>query len=137
MLFLNVALALTIIGGAPQLRAAATNVAPVSPAPTHSCAAPAHTGTFRVTATTADSSNSKVGMIILENIDGCLEATMITDEGGPAIIDHLMITGDTITGSVRMTSGIGRVSLNVTEAGIAGSIVEGRHQWRVAGRRTI
>jgi hypothetical protein len=137
MLFINAVLALTLIGGAPQLRAVATHIDPVRPVPTRSCAAPAHTGTFRVTAMTADSTNSKVGMIILENIDGCLEASMITDEGGPAIIDHLMIAGDTITGSIRMTSGIGRVSLNVSQVGIAGSITEGRHQWRLAGRRTI
>ena len=137
MLVINAALAFTLLGGAaPQLRMASTRAEPVRNEPARTCMAPAKTGTFRVTAMTPDSANSKVGIILLENVEGCLEATFVTDDGGPAIIDHLAIAGDEITGSVRMAKGTGRVTLHVTDAGIAGSIVDGRHEWRVSGKRT-
>lgn len=137
MLLINAALAFTLMGGAaPQLKIATARVEPTHNEPARACASPARTGTFRVTAVTTDSTNAKVGMILLENVDGCLEASMITDDNGPAIIDHLAVADDMITGSVRMTNGFGRVSLRVSDASIAGSIIEGRHEWKLAGKRT-
>jgi hypothetical protein len=137
MFLITAAFAFSLMGGiAPQLRVVATRVEPAHTEPTRSCAAPERTGTFRVTAMTRDSTNSKVGMILLENVEGCLEASMLTDENGPAIIDHIAVTGDMITGSIRMTSGLGRVSLRLTDTGISGSIIEGRHEWNVTGKRT-
>ncbi len=137
MLFVNAALAFTLLGGAaPQIQMSATRLDPVRTEPTRSCMSPAKTGTFRVTAMTPDSTSSKVGIILLENVEGCLEATFVTDEGGPAIIDHLAMSGDEITGSVRMSRGLARVSLHVSETGIAGSIMDGRKEWRLTGKRT-
>jgi hypothetical protein len=137
MLFINAALVLTLLGGAtPQLQMAATRVDPVRTKSEPSCMSPAKTGTFRVTAMTLDSTNAKVGIILLENVNGCLEATFVTDDAGPAIIDHLALTGDEITGSVRMMKGTGHVSMHVTEAGIAGSIMDGKREWRLSGKRT-
>jgi hypothetical protein len=138
MLLINALLAFTILGGAaPQLKVAATpRVEGAVSTPTRACPSTAHTGTFRVTTMTHDSSTSRVGMILLENVDGCLEALMLTDQNGPAIIDHLSVSGDMITGSIRMTHGLGRVSLRVSETGIAGSILDGRNEWSIAGKRT-
>lgn len=139
MFLITAAFAFSLMGGiAPQLRVVASpRVEPAARTePTRSCAAPERTGTFRVTAMTRDSTNSKVGIILLENVEGCLEASMVTDENGPSIIDHLAITGDMISGSIRMTSGLGRVSLRVSDTGINGSIVQGRHEWSVTGKRT-
>jgi len=137
MFLITAAFAFSLMGGiAPQLRVVASRVDPPRTEPTRSCAAPERTGTFRVTAMTRDSTNSKVGMILLENVEGCLEASMLTDENGPAIIDHIALDGDMITGSIRMTSGLGHVSLRLTDTGISGSIVQGRHEWRVTGKRT-
>jgi hypothetical protein len=142
MLLINAALVFTMLGGAaPQIQMAATRVEParVEPArvePTRSCTAPSQVGTFRVTAMSADSTRSKVGIILLENVEGCLEASMLTDDAGPAIMDHVALAGDMLTGSIRMTTGVGRVSLRVSPAGIAGSIIDGRREWHVAGKRT-
>jgi hypothetical protein len=137
MWFVNAALAFTMLGGAaPQIQMSATRVDPVRTEPARSCMAPAKTGTFRLTAMTPDSTNAKVGILLLENVEGCLEATFVMDDSGPAIIDHLSLAGDEITGSVRMTQGMARVSLRVNETSVAGSIVDGHREWRLSGKRT-
>jgi hypothetical protein len=107
-----------------------------APAPAVSCQAPIHTGTFRITAVTRDSSTAKIGMILLENVEGCLEASVVTDEGGPAIIDHVVLKDDTLTGSLRMHRGDARITLRFTAAGLEGTIGEGKTEWKLAGRRT-
>ena len=107
-----------------------------APATTSTCQAPAHTGTFRVTAITRDSSVSKIGMILLENVDGCLEATMLTDDGGPAIIDKATVKDDVLTGSLRTRGGEAKITVRFTANGLEGTIGEGKSEWRLAGRRT-
>jgi hypothetical protein len=104
--------------------------------PTESCLTPANTGTFRFTALTKDSTNAKIGMIVLENIEGCLEATLLTDEAGPAIIDHLAVNDGVLTGNIRLSNGTAKVTLRFTPAGMAGSIQDGRKEWTLAARRT-
>ena len=138
MFLITAAFAFSLMGGiAPQLHVVATRVEPAARTePTRSCAAPERTGTFRVTAMTRDSTNSKVGMILLENIEGCLEASILTDDNGPAIIDPVAVAGDMITGSIRMTGGLGRVSLRLTDTGIVGSILGTSRVGDVAGKRT-
>jgi hypothetical protein len=105
-------------------------------APTASCLTPANTGTYRFTALTKDSTNAKIGMLVLENIEGCLEATLLTDDGGPAVIDHLALTDGVLTGNVRVASGSAKVTLRFTSSGATGSIVDGKKEWSVAARRT-
>jgi hypothetical protein len=100
------------------------------------CATPTQTGTFRITALPADSSDSRLGIIVFESIDGCLEATILTEDAGPAAIDHLVVSGDDITGALRIPTGTAKVTLHVTGKEISGSIVEGKHAWRLSGRRT-
>src|SRR3954470_19410571 len=106
------------------------------PTPPSPCPAPAQTGTYRFTALTKDSTHAKIGMIVLENIDGCLEATLLTDDGGPAIIDQLAMNADVLTGKLRVSTGTAKVTLRLTANGLTGSINEGRKEWSVAGRRT-
>jgi hypothetical protein len=135
-------LALAVIGGAAVAPAQTARVALASTTTsTHAsatapCAAPAQTGTFRVTATKPDGSGVRPAMIVLENINGCLEATLITDEASPAVIDHLSFSGDTLTGMLRTGGGVARIALSFDAAGVAGSITDGRQQWLVKGRRT-
>lgn len=115
---------------------AASLFSPSPAASAASCPTPANTGSYRFTALSRDSTNSKIGMIVLENIDGCLEATMLTDEGGPAVIDHLVMSEGVLTGNVRVANGTATVTLRFTPSGATGVIVDGRKEWSVAARRT-
>ena len=117
---------------AATLLAAALAVA----TPTPSCTTPTQTGTYRFTALNADSTNAVVGMIVLENISGCLEATMLTDDARAANIDHLTLADDVLTGNVRVPNGIAKVTLRFSSAGVTGSIVSGKKEWTLTARRT-
>ena len=75
-------------------------------------------------------------ILMLENIQGCLEVTFVTEGNGPAIIDHVSLTGDTLKGSLRLTTGTAAVSFKFSDRDVAGSIVEGRREWTLEGRRT-
>src|SRR5581483_9197067 len=110
MFVVPAALTLALLGGvSPQLRVAQQNATEPHPVAARACTAPTQTGSYRITATTSDSTNSKIGLILLENVDGCLEASMITDEGGPAIIDHVAFADDVLTGSIRMVNGTAKI----------------------------
>lgn len=130
-------LALAFVGTAPSHPAS-------SPTPRHSssaCVTPERTGTFRVLATKVDGTNPVPAMLLLENIEGCLEATFVTDDRGPAIIDHLSLSGDTLKGSLNVTGIAAQVTFRFTGntvpgTTVAGSIIERRQEWRVEGRRT-
>jgi hypothetical protein len=104
--------------------------------PLQSCPAPTQTGVFRITATTKDSSNASVGLVLLENVNNCLEASIIADDGGPAIIEGVALKDNLLTGRVHMRAGMGDVSLRVSSAEISGSIVAGKKSWIVSGQRT-
>lgn len=121
---------------ATTLLAIALGVGPTAPVPATPCAAPTQTGIFRITATNKDSTDAKIGMILLERVDNCLEASIITESGGPALIDDLKIDQDVITGRVRVANGVARVTLKVSEKAVSGSIVDGKREWLVNGRRT-
>lgn len=137
MFLVPAAFTFALLGGfAPQLKVSQQNAGEPHPIATRMCNAPTQTGTFRITATTSDSTNSKIGLILLENVDGCLEASMITDESGPAIIDHVAVADDVLTGSIRMATGTAKISFHILPNGIAGSIVAGRSEWKLTGRRT-
>jgi hypothetical protein len=105
-------------------------------APAQPCITPTQTGIFRITATTKDSSDASVGLVLLESVGNCLEASIIADEGGPAIIDRLALKDDVITGRVRLRSGVAEVSLRVSALNISGSINAAKKSWIVTGRRT-
>jgi len=100
------------------------------------CVSAERTGTFRVTTQKPGGRDLGLGLIVLENIDGCLEATFITDNAGPAIIDGLSITNGTLNGALRLSTGSAKVSLRFEGTSIAGSIVQGRNEWSIAGRKT-
>ena len=123
-------LALTLLGGAVSPPASARLVTPGA------CITPVETGTFRVMATKADSSSARPAMLVLENIAGCLEATLITDDRAPSAIDQLAMVGDTLSGSIRTDSGQAKVQLRLTSTTVDGSILDGRQTWMLAGRKT-
>src|SRR5689334_19682227 len=89
-------------------------------APAQACITPTQTGIYRITATTKDSSNASVGLVLLENVSNCLEATIIADDGAPAIIERVMMKDDVLTGRVHMRSGMADVTLRVSQLGIDG-----------------
>ncbi len=103
---------------------------------TRACAAPARTGTFRVVATRVNSTFSRPAMLVLENINGCLEITFVTDNVAPVIIDQLHVSADTVTGSIKLDTGAAEVALQFNGAAVSGSIHQGRQQWLLEGRRT-
>lgn len=127
-------LALVSGGAIDSSTSAHARVSPRSAA--HTCLAPDRTGTFRLTAVKANGTEPQPAMLVLENIDGCLEVTFVTDERAPAIIDELTQTGDTLNGMLRLSTGTAKVSLKFTPIGVNGSITKGHDEWRLEGRRT-
>ena len=123
-------LALTLLGGAVSPPARAPFVTQAA------CITPVETGTFRVLATKADKSAARPTMLVLENIAGCLEATLITDDRAPSAIDQLTIVGDTLRGSIRTDAGLAKVELRLSSTTVEGSILDGRQTWMLAGRKT-
>jgi hypothetical protein len=126
-----------------QLFAAAVIAgAPASPAPTvaprarEGCVAPDITGTFRITASTTDGKQGVPALLLLENIEGCLEATFLTDGSSPAAIDHLAKAGDSLQGRLNVTGAETQVTLRFDGASIAGSIVGKKQSWKLEGRKT-
>ena len=120
----------------------------LSPAPTPSnaraphhratttCIAPERTGTFRIFAAKSDGSQAVPAMLVLENIEGCLEASFVTDDRGPALIDHLSQSGDTLKGSLNITGNPAQITFRFNGSAVAGTIVERRQEWRLEGKRT-
>lgn len=104
-----------------------------APAP---CITPTQTGIYRITATTKDSSDASVGLLLLENVGNCLEASIIADQGGPAIIDKLALKDNVITGRVHLRTGTADVSFQVSASDLTGSIKGARQAWVVNGKRT-
>jgi hypothetical protein len=126
-----------------QLAAAALMAAPKVPASTAAptraaavCIAPEHTGTFRVTASKIDGTEGVPALLLLESIDGCLEATFVTDGSSPAAIDHLSKSGEALQGRLNVTGSETQVTLRFDGTSVAGSIVGKRQTWKLEGRKT-
>lgn len=126
-------LAIATLASGPANRSTRTDTG--APAP-RTCVAPSRTGTFRVVATRANSTFSRPALLVLENIDGCLEITFVTDNVAPVIIDQLHETADSVSGSIRLDTGAADVALQFTGTNVSGSIQQGRLQWVLQGRRT-
>ena len=125
-------LALTLGAGGPTPRAhAATDSLPRA-----NCVAPDRTGSFRITATKTDGKHGAVALLLLENINNCLEVTFITDDRGPAAIDHLSLSGDTLRGKLNMPGAPADVIVRFNGPSVAGSIIQAKQEWRIEGRKT-
>jgi hypothetical protein len=124
-------LAFTLLGSNPK-RVPASHVMPAAKV----CVSAERTGTFRVVTKHQGSTALGLGLVVLENIDGCLEVTFITDEAGPAIIEEVSVTGDTLKGTLKLSSGSAKMMLQFAGANVAGSIVQGRNEWSVEGHKT-
>jgi hypothetical protein len=109
---------------------------PVDSTAAQSCITPARTGTYRILAVSKKGNEPRAAMLVLENIQGCLEVTFVTDGVGPAIIDRLSLTENTLKGSIRLSTGTATVSFQFSDKEVSGSIVEGKHEWKLDGRRT-
>jgi hypothetical protein len=126
------ALALIGLSSAPTT---STPRAPHHPAQA-TCIAPERTGTFRIFADKAKGSQSVPAILMLENVDGCLEASVVTDDRGPALIDHLSLSGDTLKGSLNITGNPAQVTLRFDGSAVVGTIVDRQQEWHVEGKRT-
>ena len=60
----------------------------------------------------------------------------MTDDRGPAIIDHLSVSGDTLKGSLNVTGNPAQVTFRFNGNAVAGTIVERQQEWHVEGKRT-
>ena len=100
------------------------------------CVAPEQTGTFRIIATKSDGKSGALALLLLENINGCLEATLVTDERGPAAIDSLSFTNGTLTGRLNVTGEFAKLTAKFDGTNVAGSIVAKKAQWKLEGRKT-
>ena len=132
MLIAATVFALSLFGGEP----AHARATPVDSGASPTCITPSRTGTFRLLAVSKKGNEPNTAMLILENIQGCLEATFVTEGAGPAIIDHVSVSGDTLKGSLQLSTGRAAVSFKFSDKDVAGSIVEGCREWTVEGRRT-
>lgn len=132
MSFSPMILAFTLLGSNPK----PAPTPHVLPAAEKTCASVSRTGTFRVVTKRQGSTAVGLGLVVLENIDGCLEATFITDDAGPAVIEELSVTGDSLKGTLKLTGGSAKLLLQFIDTNVAGSIVQGRNEWRVEGRKT-
>lgn len=119
MLLANALLALSLVGS-----------------PERNCVAPSQTGIFRITAMAKDSSSANVGLVLLENVANCLEASIMIQGGGPTFIDKVKLDGDQLTGELHMTAGTAKVAFTLGASEIKGSIVDGKKAWQISGRRT-
>jgi len=126
-------LALAFLSGQPEHARA---VAADSSSPTKTCIAPERTGTFRLFAVSARGNEPSTAILMLENIEGCLEVTFVSGSTGPAIIEGVSVTGDTLNGSLRLSTGKARVSFKFSDKAVDGSITEGRRSWKLEGHRT-
>jgi len=100
------------------------------------CVVPEQTGTFRLVATKTDGKSGALALLLLENINGCLEATLVTDERGPAAIDSLAFSNGTLTGRLNVTGEFARLTAKFDGTNVAGSIVAKKAQWKLEGRKT-
>jgi hypothetical protein len=121
------ALLMLTLGTAPSAAAADSAKA---------CIAPEQTGTFRIIATKSDGKAGALALLLLENIGGCLEATFVTDDRGPAAIDSLTLTNGTLTGRLNVTGEFARLTAKFEGTTVAGSIVAKKSQWKLEGRKT-
>jgi hypothetical protein len=133
MLLAATVFALSLTGGE---RAHARAIPSDSAAGRPTCITPTRTGTFRVIAMSKKGNEPNTAILMLENIQGCLEVTFVTEGNGPAIIDHVSVSGDTMKGSLRLNTGTAAVSFKFSDKDVSGSIVEGRREWTLEGRRT-
>ncbi len=100
------------------------------------CVAPEQTGTFRIVTTKNDGTSGALALLLLENINGCLEATFVTEEKGPAAIDSLSLANGTLTGRLNVTGEFAKLTAKFEGATVAGSIVAKKSQWKLEGRKT-
>lgn len=100
------------------------------------CVSPEQTGTFRLIATNPDGKPGALALLLLENIDGCLEATFVTDEKGPAAIDNLALSNGTLTGRLNVTGEFAKLTAKFDGTSVEGSIVAKKAQWKLQGRKT-
>jgi hypothetical protein len=119
-----------------MLLAASLLALSLAPSPAQACITPTQTGIYRITATTKDSSNASVGLVLLENVGNCLEASIIADDGAPSIIENIALKDDVLTGRVHMRTGKADVTLHLSQQELSGSIVAAKQSWVVNGRRT-
>jgi len=124
------ALTLGASGPTPLVHAATDSL------PKANCVAPDRTGSFRITATKTDGKHGAVALLLLENINNCLEVTFITDDRGPAAIDHLSLAGDTLRGKLNMPGAPADVIVRFNGPSVAGSIIQAKQEWRIEGRKT-
>jgi hypothetical protein len=119
------------------LAAAPAPLAPISDSlPKKACVKPERTGTFRVTATKLDGKHGVLALLLLENIEGCLEVTFVTDDRGPAAIDQLSLSSDTLKGRLNLPGEMAQFTLRFNGPAVAGSIVAKKQEWRIEGRKT-
>lgn len=125
-------LALALFGGQPAQARAIT----VDSGASRTCLAPERTGTFRVLAMSKKGNEPSAAILILENIQGCLEVTFVIGGTGPTVINSVTVDGNTLQGSLRLSTGTAKVSFKFSDKEVTGTIVEGRREWKLDGHRT-
>ncbi|HYD52814.1 MAG TPA: hypothetical protein VEA99_09315 [Gemmatimonadaceae bacterium] len=121
-----------VLAAAPVARA---HPAPRAPGDTaSSCTPVVRTGTYRVTLT-RDGAEPVPGLVVLERAAGCLVGLFVT-ETSSAPLYAFVVSGQELSAVMRTMKGKAKVVLRFDDAGVTGSIAEGRRQWSLQGERT-
>jgi hypothetical protein len=127
----------TMVMGALAAVSAGTSAQPARDSiHTRSCVTPDRTGTFRIIATRAGGTDGVPALLLLENINGCLEATFVTDDRAPVAIDQLVQSANTLEGRINVTGGPAVLTVRFDDTHVAGSIVAKKQEWKIEGRKT-
>lgn len=93
------------------------------------------TGTYRIVLT-SDKVAPMEALLVLERLEGCLEATFIADGSPASGMQLVSVSEGVITAKLRTPSGDATIKFKPGDAGVTGDIAQGRRVWKVEGRKT-
>ena len=125
-----------VMGALAVVSAGVPAQTPADSIQTKACVTPDRTGTFRVVATRTGGTDGVLALLLLENIDGCLEATFVTDDQAPAMIDQLTLSANILKGRINITGGPALFTVRFEDNRVAGSIIAKKQEWRIEGHKT-
>ena len=93
------------------------------------------TGTYRIILT-GDKVAPMEALLVLERLEGCLEATFIADGSPASGMQLVSVTDGMITAKLRTQNGDATIRFKPSDAGVTGDVAQGRRTWKVEGKKT-
>jgi hypothetical protein len=92
-------------------------------------------GTYRIFLT-SDKVAPMAALLLLERLEGCLEATFIADGSPASGMELVSVSEGVITAKLKTSDGMATVRFKPGDAGITGDIAQGKRIWKVEGKKT-